>query len=164
MATAAPIRRQHRRWARERARVPSLVVVDDSEELSELCSATPCNRARLTGGKVALTLSSSTWILAKDFQHWQFVGNLMEEEAHGGSGANALKPPRGPRSAKDSGSSTPDAVRPQRQDPFEDELFALVAEHPEHLHFTPRLCTGREAWARWWRQLQANTPAKPAFR
>ena len=63
---------------RESGRV-FLVVVDDSDELAGVLRYA-CNRARHTGGKIAL-LYVIDMESSKDFQHWQFVGNLMEEEA-----------------------------------------------------------------------------------
>lgn len=56
-----------------------LVVVDDSEELTSVIRYA-CNRARQTGGKVALLYVIDT-DTEKEFQHWRFVGNLMEQEA-----------------------------------------------------------------------------------
>lgn len=56
-----------------------LLVVDDSEELASVMRYA-CNRARQTGGKIVL-LYVIDMDTGKEFQHWHFVGNLMEQEA-----------------------------------------------------------------------------------
>lgn len=101
-----------------------LVVVDDSEELAGVLRYA-CNRARHTGGKVAL-LYVIDMESSKDFQHWQFVGNLMEEEAQE-TAENTLSR-HAAQISKESG-STPDQY--VRNGIVQDELFALVKEHPE---------------------------------
>ena len=53
-----------------------LVVVDDSEEL-KVALRFACQRARHTGGRVALFRS----VEPVEFQHWMGVGELMREEA-----------------------------------------------------------------------------------
>lgn len=53
-----------------------LVVIDDSEEI-DAALRFACRRAANTGGRVALFSA----IEGPEFQHWMFVGNLMQEEA-----------------------------------------------------------------------------------
>jgi hypothetical protein len=52
-----------------------LVVVDDSDELHAALRFA-CMRARNTGGRVALF----TTVQQPEFQHWMFIGSLMQEE------------------------------------------------------------------------------------
>jgi nucleotide-binding universal stress UspA family protein len=108
---------------RESGRV-FLVVVDDSEELTAVLRYA-CNRARHTGGKIAL-LYVIDMESSKDFQHWQFVGNLIEKEAQE-TAENTLSR-HAAQITKESG-STPDQY--VRKGNVQDELFALVKEHPE---------------------------------
>lgn len=53
-----------------------LVVVDQSEEMRAALRFA-CRRARNTGGRVALLSVTQP----PEFQHWMFVGSLMQEEA-----------------------------------------------------------------------------------
>lgn len=53
-----------------------LVVIDDTEEV-EAALRFACRRARNTGGRVALFAAAQL----PEFQHWMFVGNLMQEES-----------------------------------------------------------------------------------
>lgn len=53
-----------------------LVLVDESQEMQAALHFA-CRRARNTGGRVALLTVSKP----PEFQHWMFVGNLMQEEA-----------------------------------------------------------------------------------
>lgn len=53
-----------------------LVVVDDSEEM-QVALRFACQRAKNTGGRVALF----TTIEPSDFVHWMGVGEIMREEA-----------------------------------------------------------------------------------
>jgi hypothetical protein len=52
-----------------------LVVVDESDEM-QAALRFACMRARNTGGRVALF----TTVQQPEFQHWMFIGNLMQEE------------------------------------------------------------------------------------
>ncbi|MGC2857129.1 universal stress protein [Novispirillum sp. DQ9] len=61
---------------RAAARRVFLVVIDDAEEV-EAALRFACRRARNTGGRVALFAATKP----PEFQHWMFVGNLMQEEA-----------------------------------------------------------------------------------
>ncbi|MBT5242358.1 MAG: universal stress protein [Rhodospirillaceae bacterium] len=108
---------------RESGRV-FLVVVDDSDELAGVLRYA-CNRARHTGGKIAL-LYVIDMESSKDFQHWQFVGNLMEEEAQE-TAENTLSR-HAAQISKESGSSPDQYVRNGN---VQDELFHLVKEHPD---------------------------------
>lgn len=96
-----------------------LVVLDDSEELASVIHYA-CNRARQTGGKIAL-LYVIDMDAEKEFQHWHFVGDLMEREAQEAA-ENALR-----RHAaiitKETG-ITP--VQYIRKGNTQEELFALV--------------------------------------
>lgn len=53
-----------------------LVVVDESEEMRAALRFA-CKRARNTGGRVALLSVTQP----PEFQHWMFVGSIMQEEA-----------------------------------------------------------------------------------
>lgn len=53
-----------------------LVVVDETEEV-EAALRFACRRAHNTGGRVALLSVANP----PEFQHWMFVGNLMQQEA-----------------------------------------------------------------------------------
>lgn len=53
-----------------------LCVVDQSDEMAKALRFA-CRRAKSTDGRVALL----TVIEPSDFQHWMFVGDLMQEEA-----------------------------------------------------------------------------------
>jgi nucleotide-binding universal stress UspA family protein len=53
-----------------------LVVVDESEEMRAALRFAS-KRARNTGGRVALL----SVVQPPEFQHWMFIGNLMQEEA-----------------------------------------------------------------------------------
>lgn len=61
---------------REHHRRVFLVVIDDTEEV-EAALRFACRRARNTGGRVALFAAAQP----PEFQHWMFVGNLMQEES-----------------------------------------------------------------------------------
>lgn len=71
--TEAPARRPHPHDGVERV---FLVVVDDSDEMA-VALRFACQRARHTGGRVALFRA----IEPVEFQHWMGVGELMREEA-----------------------------------------------------------------------------------
>ncbi len=101
-----------------------LVVVDDSEELAAAIRYT-CNRARHTGGKLAL-LYVIDMEAEREFQHWQFVGDLMEQEAQEAT-ENILNR-HTQQIRKDSGA---EPIQFVRNGNTRDELFALVEEHPE---------------------------------
>jgi len=99
-----------------------LVVVDDSEELSAAIRYT-CNRARKTGGKLALLY---VYDLDKDFQQFAAVGNLMEEEAKK-TAEEALQ--RHAAVIQSAVGRVPEMF--VRKGNSREELFKLVAEHPE---------------------------------
>ena len=101
-----------------------LVVVDNSEELSGTIKYT-CNRARHTGGKMAL-LYVIDMEHDKEFQHRQFVSNLMEEEAM--QLAQDVLDHHARQIFKDSGS---EPIQFIRRGNTREELFALVRKHPE---------------------------------
>jgi len=99
-----------------------LVVVDDSEELSAAIRYT-CNRAKITGGRVALLY---VYDLDKDFQQFAAVGNLMEKEAlH--NAEDALQ--RHAMVIQQAVGRVPEMF--VRKGSSREELFKLVAEHPE---------------------------------
>lgn len=100
-----------------------LVVVDDTEELAGVLRYA-CNRARYTGGKVAL-LFVIDMDSEQEFQHWQFVGNLMEEEAY--EAAEQTLSRHAAQISKETG-ITPDQYI--RKGNTREELFALVKENP----------------------------------
>lgn len=101
-----------------------LVVVDDSEELASAIRYT-CNRARRTGGKLALL-----YVIDKErdreFQHWLGVGNLIEQEAQ--EEAENVLNRHAEQVRRDSGSEPIQFIRKGKT---RDELFALVNDHPE---------------------------------
>jgi nucleotide-binding universal stress UspA family protein len=99
-----------------------LVVVDDSEELSAAIRYT-CNRARKTGGKLALLY---VYDLDKDFQQFAAVGNLMEQEAKK-TAEEALQ--RHAAVIQNTIGRVPEMF--VRKGNSREELFKLVAEHPE---------------------------------
>lgn len=53
-----------------------LVVIDETDEV-EAALRFACRRARNSGGRVALFSA----VQPPEFQHWMFVGNIMQEEA-----------------------------------------------------------------------------------
>lgn len=101
-----------------------LVIVDDSEELAGVIRYT-CNRARHTGGKVAL-LYVIDMESDKEFQHWQFVGKLLEQEAQ--EAAENVISRHAQQIRADSGSEPIQYIRKGKP---REELFSLVQEHPE---------------------------------
>lgn len=108
---------------KERNRV-FLVVVEESEELASVLHYA-CNRALHTGGQIALLYVIDTEA-SKDFQHWQFVGDLVEEEAQEAA-ENTLN-----RHAEQITKKT--GIPPTkyvRKGSARDEMFTLVKEHPE---------------------------------
>ena len=101
-----------------------LVVVNESEELASVLHYA-CKRALHTGGKIALLYLIDTES-SKDFQHWQFVGDMVEEEAQEAAD-NALN-----RHAELIIKKTGIApIKHIRKGHPRDELFSLVKEHPE---------------------------------
>lgn len=100
-----------------------LVVVDNTEELASVLRYA-CNRARFTGGKVALLFVIDT-DSSQDFQHWQFVGNLMEEEAM--EAAEQTLNRHAAQISKESGSAPTQYIRKGKT---REELFALIEEQP----------------------------------
>ncbi|MDX2225155.1 MAG: universal stress protein [Rhodospirillaceae bacterium] len=99
-----------------------LVVIDDSEEQIAAIRYT-CNRARKTGGRVALLYVYDT---EKDFQQFAFVGNMIDEEAMH-EAEEILK--RHAHNIQDTIGRVPDMF--VRKGNRREELFKLVAEHPE---------------------------------
>jgi nucleotide-binding universal stress UspA family protein len=99
-----------------------LVVVDDSEELSAAIRYT-CNRARKTGGRIALLY---VYDLDKDFQQFAAVGNLMEQEAKRTAEETLQRHATVIQSAT---GRVPDMF--VRKGNSREELFALVAAQPE---------------------------------
>lgn len=98
-----------------------LLVVDDSEELASVIRYA-CNRARQTGGKIAL-LYVIDMDSDKEFQHWHFVGNLMEQEAQEAA-ENVLRR-HAATITKDSGTIP---VQYIRKGNTREALFALAQE------------------------------------
>ena len=99
-----------------------LVVVDQSEELP-VAIRYACDRARRTGGRVALLY---VYNVDKDFHHWRFVSAMADAEARQ-QAENILKL-HALRVVQETG-RTPDTY--VREGDRRAELFALVKEHPE---------------------------------
>lgn len=99
-----------------------LVVVDDSEELSATIRYA-CNRAKKTGGRIALLY---VYDIDKDFQQFAAVGNLMEAEAKR-TAEETLQ--RHAAIVHTATGRMPDMY--VRKGNSREELFGLVAEHPE---------------------------------
>jgi nucleotide-binding universal stress UspA family protein len=99
-----------------------LVVVDDSEELTAAIRYT-CNRAKKTGGRVAMLY---VYDIDKDFQQFAAVGNLMEQEAKR-TAEDALQ--RHAAVIHQAVGRMPEMF--VRKGNSREELFKLVAEHPE---------------------------------
>lgn len=107
--------------AREEKRV-FLLVVDETEELGAAIRFA-CNRARRTGGRVALLY---VYELDLDFQHFASVGRLMEKEAS--AEAEEILKRHALDITKESGRVPDMFVRKGKR---REELFHLVKEHPE---------------------------------
>ena len=99
-----------------------LVVVDQSEEFPTAIDYA-CERARRTGGRVALLY---VYTVETDFHHWKYVTALADAEARL-EAENILKL-HALRVVQETG-RTPDTY--VRQGDRRAELFALVKEHPE---------------------------------
>ena len=99
-----------------------LVVVDDSEELP-VAIRYACDRARRTGGRVALLY---VYAVDKEFAHWNYVGAMADAEARE-QAENILKL-HALRVVQEIG-RTPDTY--VREGDRRDQLFALIKEHPE---------------------------------
>ena len=99
-----------------------LVVVDDSKELPEAIDYA-CERARKTGGRVALLY---VYDIDTDFHHWKYVTQMADAEARQ-EAANTLKL-HALRVEQETG-RTPDTYI--RRGSRRAELFKLVKEHPE---------------------------------
>jgi nucleotide-binding universal stress UspA family protein len=99
-----------------------LVVVDHSEELP-VAIRYACDRARRTGGRVALLY---VYAVDKEFHHWKFVTAMADSEARQ-EAENILKL-HALRVVQETG-RTPDTY--VREGDRRSELFALVKEHPE---------------------------------
>lgn len=98
-----------------------LLVVDDTDELASVIRYA-CNRARQTGGKIAL-LYVIDMDTDKEFQHWHFVGNLMEQEAQEAA-ENALSR-HAELITKESGTAPVQYIRKGK---LREELFTLAKE------------------------------------
>ena len=109
------------RVGREESRV-FLLVVDETEELGAAIRYA-CNRARRTGGRLALLYAYDVGL---DFQHFASVGRLMEQEAR--AEAEALIKRHALDITRESGRVPEIFVRKGKS---RDELFKLVKEHPE---------------------------------
>ncbi len=120
MATPQPTENTAR-VGREDARV-FLLVVDQSEELGAAIRYA-CNRAKRTGGRLALLY---TYDLAMDFAHFASVGRLMEQEAR--AEAEEVIKRYALDITKESGRLPEIFVR---KGVAKDELFKLIGEHPE---------------------------------
>jgi nucleotide-binding universal stress UspA family protein len=99
-----------------------LLVVDESEELP-IAIRYACDRARRTGGRVALLY---VYNVDKEFHHWKFVSAMADAEARQ-QAENILKL-HALRVVQETG-RTPDTY--VREGDRRAELFALVKEHPE---------------------------------
>lgn len=97
-----------------------LVVVDDSEEM-QVALRFACQRARHTGGRVALFRA----IEPVEFQHWMGVGELMREEAR--AEAEALLERLSDMVVEISGAIP---VVYLREGPVREELMKLIEEEP----------------------------------
>lgn len=97
-----------------------LVVVDETEEM-KIALRFACQRARHTGGRVALLYV----IEPADFQHWQAVGDLMREEARS-EGEQILQ--RLAAQVNDLVGSIP--ILYVREGNARDELMKLLDEEP----------------------------------
>lgn len=111
----------HARVGREDSRV-FLLVVDQTEELGAAIRYA-CNRARRTGGRLALLYA---YDLELDFQHFASVGRLMEREAR--AEAEAIIKRHALDITRESGRLPEIFVRKGN---CREELFKLVKEHPE---------------------------------
>lgn len=99
-----------------------LVVIDETEELSSAIRYA-CNRARRTGGRVALMCA---YDVEKDLQTFAFVGNAIDEDARAAAQTSADRHAAVVRAAT---GRDPDIY--VRKGNRREELFKLVAEHPE---------------------------------
>jgi nucleotide-binding universal stress UspA family protein len=99
-----------------------LVVVDDSPELPAAIDYA-CERARRTGGRVALLY---VYQVENDFHHYKFVTDLADQEAR--SEAEDVVRLHALRILQETG-RTPDTY--VRHGARRTELFKLVKEHPE---------------------------------
>ncbi|NQW09501.1 MAG: universal stress protein [Alphaproteobacteria bacterium] len=97
-----------------------LVVIDDSEEM-KVALRFACQRARHTGGRVALFRA----IEPVEFQHWMGVGELMREEAR--AEAEALMERMSEMVVEISGTIP---VLYLREGPVREELMKLIDEEP----------------------------------
>jgi len=95
-----------------------LVVVDDSEEMG-VALRFACQRARHTGGRVALFRA----IEPVEFQHWMGVGELMREEAR--QEAEQLLEKMSEQVVSLSGAIPAVYLR---EGPVRDELMSLIEE------------------------------------
>ncbi len=97
-----------------------LVVVDETEEM-KVALRFACQRARRTGGRVALLYV----IEPAEFQHWMAVGDLMREEARS-EGEQLLQ--RLAAQVNELVGTIP--VLYVREGKVRDELFMLLDEEP----------------------------------
>jgi hypothetical protein len=106
---------------REEKRV-FLLVVDETDELGAAIRYA-CNRARRTGGRIALLYA---YELDTEFQHWSSVGRLMEKEAE--AEAETILKRHALDIARESGRVPEMFVRKGKR---REQLFELVKSHPE---------------------------------
>ncbi len=99
-----------------------LVVVDDTRELAEAMHYA-CERARKTGGRVALLF---VYDIDTEFHHWKYVTAMADAEARQ-EAENTLKL-HALRVEQETGRTPDTYVRRGRR---RVELFKLVKEHPE---------------------------------
>lgn len=99
-----------------------VVVIDESEELGAAIHYC-CNRARKTGGKIAVLCAYET---DRDLETFAFVGNAIEEDAKAAAEQAAA---RHATAIYNAIGRSPDIYI--RKGDRREELFALVNEHPE---------------------------------
>lgn len=99
-----------------------LVVIDETEELGAAIHYA-CNRARKTGGKIAVLCA---YDVDKELQTFAFVGKTIEDDAKTAAQQQAQ---RHADRIYEAIERSPDLYI--RKGNRRDELFALVAEHPE---------------------------------
>ena len=99
-----------------------LVVIDETAELGAAIHYA-CNRARKTGGRIALLC---VYEIEKDLQTFVFVGNAIEQDTKAAAEETAR---RHAEKIYNASGRTPDIY--VRKGNRREQLFALVAEHPE---------------------------------
>ncbi len=99
-----------------------LVVVDDSQEFPAAIGYA-CDRARRTGGRVALLY---VYQVDREFHHWKYVTAMADQEAR--QVAEDVLKLHALRVLQETGRAADTYVRPGNR---REELFKLVKEHPE---------------------------------